>query len=87
MSNEVQQLEYPFSLKIETTSGQSIAVPIAFLTREQVAIFLQFDFKRLAQEAGMKGARAHVEQAATANYDDVLREVAACLRRSAVKAA
>ena len=87
MSKEVQQVEYPFTLKIETATGQSVVVPIAFLTREQVANFLQFDFKRLAQEAGMKGARAHVEQAATANYDDVLQEVAACLRRSAVKAA
>jgi hypothetical protein len=85
MSPEAQVVEYPFTLKIETSSGQSVTVPIAFLTREQVAKFLQTDFKRLAQESGMKGSRVHVEQAACADYNDVVSEVGAYLRRAAMK--
>lgn len=81
MTPEAQQVEYPYTVSIETSTGQAISVPIAFLTREQVANFLQFDFKRLAQEAGIKGARVLVQQAATADYDNVLQSVAACLRR------
>jgi hypothetical protein len=42
-------------------------------------VFLQSEFKRLAQEAGVKGARIHVERAVAADYEQVLREVAACL--------
>ncbi len=87
MSSEAQKVEYPFTLKIETPTGQSVTVPIAFLTRDQVARLLQSDFKRLAEEAGMKGSRVHVEQAVTANYDSVLQEVGAHLRRTAMKKA
>ena len=86
MSPEVQHVEYPFTLKIETATGQSVTVPIAFLTRQQVAEFLQSDFKRLTQEAGARGARVHIEQALTADYNSVLQEVSAYLRRSALKA-
>jgi hypothetical protein len=86
MSRVVQQVEYPYTLKIETKTGQSVTVPIAFLTREEVANFLQSDFKRLAQEAGIKGTRVHIEQATTADYDNVLQDVAACLHRAAIKA-
>ncbi len=86
MSPEAQAVEYPFTLKIETANGQSITVPIAFLTRDQVGKLLQSDFKRLAQEAGVKGSRVYVEQATTANYDNVLQDVAAHLRRAALKA-
>jgi hypothetical protein len=68
MSLEKQNVEYPYTLKIETSTGQSVTVPIAFLTREQVAKFLQSDFKRITEEAGVKGTRVHVEQAATADY-------------------
>jgi len=85
MSAEAQAVEFPYTLKIETMAGQSVTVPIAFLTQEQVARFLQTDFKRLAKEAGMKGARAHVERAACANYDNVVQEVGACFRRAAMK--
>ena len=87
MSSEAQAIEYPFTLKIETSTGQSVTVPIAFLTREQIAKLLQSDFKRLAEEAGVKGSSVHVEQATTANYDKVLQEVATYLRRAAQKAA
>ena len=46
MNAETQQPEYPYFVKIETSNGQSANVPIAFLTRQQVENFLQFDFKR-----------------------------------------
>lgn len=87
MSPEVQQIEYPYTLKIETPTGQSVTVPIAFLTREEITNFLQSDFQRLAQQAGMKGSRVHIEQAVTADYESVLKDVAACLRRTALKKA
>ncbi|HUN90101.1 MAG TPA: hypothetical protein VMU28_14980 [Terriglobales bacterium] len=87
MSSEVQQVEYPFTLKVETATGQSVTVPIAFLTREQVAKFLQTDLQRLTKEAGVKGTRVHVEQAQTANYDSVLQEVAAHLKRAGLRTA
>jgi hypothetical protein len=87
MTPETQQAEYPYSVKIETTTGQSTTVGIAFLTPKQVENFLQFDFKRLTQEAGVKGARIYVERAVTADYEKVLHEVTACLRTATVKAA
>jgi hypothetical protein len=87
MSSEAQKIEFPFTLKIETATGQSVTVPIAFLTRDQVGKLLQSDFKRLAEEAGVKGSRVHVEQAVTANYDSVLQEVSAHLRRAELKKA
>ena len=80
MNVEAQQPEFPYFVKIETSTGQSANVPIAFLTRDQVANFLQFDFKSLVEEAGIKGARIHVERATTADYQKVLGEVTACLR-------
>lgn len=85
MSSEAQKIEYPFTLKIETSTGQSVTVPIAFLTREQVGKLLQSDFKRIAEEAGARGSRVHVEQAITANYESVLKELEAHLRRTAIK--
>jgi hypothetical protein len=87
MSPEVQPIEYPYTLKIETPTGQSVTVPVAFLTRQEITNFLQSDFQRLAQEAGMNGSRVHVEQAVTADYDNVLQDVAAYLRRAALKKA
>jgi hypothetical protein len=87
MSAEAQQSEYPFSVKIEISTGQSANVPIAFLTRQQVEKFVQFDFKRLVEEAGVKGARIHVERANTADYDKVLGEIAACLKTASSKVA
>ena len=82
MNAEGQQAEYPYFVKIETQSGQSANVPIAFLTRQQVENFIQFDFKRLVEEAGVRGARIYVERASTADYDKVLGEITACLRAS-----
>jgi hypothetical protein len=87
MTPETQQPEYPYSVKIETPTGQSATVSIAFLTPKQVEDFLQFEFKRLAQEAGIRGARIHVERAITADYDKVIHEVTACLRSATASAA
>lgn len=87
MAVEAQQAEYPYSVKIEVSTGQSADVPIAFLTRQQVESFVQFDFKRLMEEAGIKGARIHVERAMTADYEKVLSDVAACLRTANPKVA
>ena len=87
MNVEAQQAEYPYFVKVETSTGQSANVPIAFLTRQQVENFLQFDFKRLIEEAGIKGARIHVERATTADYEKVLGEIASCLRTAKVNAA
>jgi hypothetical protein len=74
-----QQSESPYCVRIETETGQSSTVPIAFLTSKQLETFLQSEFKRLAQEAGVKGARIHVERAVAADYEQVLREVSSCL--------
>lgn len=87
MTAEAQQPEYPYSVKIETTAGQSANVPIAFLTRQQVEKFVQFDFKRLVEEAGIKGARIQVERAETADYEKVLGEISTCLRTAEGKVA
>jgi len=74
-------------VKIETETGQSATVPIAVLTPKQLEIFLQGEFKRLAQEAGVKGVRIHVERAIAADYEQVLREVTACLSSAKAQAA
>ncbi len=76
MTPETQPSESPYCVRIETETGQSFTVPIAVLTPKQLEVFLQSEFKRLAQEAGVKGARIHVERAIVADYEQVLREVA-----------
>ena len=80
MTPDTQYSESPYCVKIETATGQTITVPIAVLSSRQLEAFLQTEFKRLAQEAGIKGARVHVERAMAADYDHVIREVEACLR-------
>ena len=87
MTSETQQSESPYSIKIETAMGRSTTVPIAVLTPEQLKDFLQIDFKRVAQEAGAKGARVHVERAVAADYEQVIQEVATCLRSGKTSAA
>ena len=79
MNPETQPSESPYCVKIETETGQSATVPIVVLTTKQLEVFLQSEFKRLAQEAGVKGARIHVERATAADYDQVVSEVTACL--------
>ena len=87
MASETQQSESPYSVKIETATGRSTTVPIVVLTPKQLEDFLQVEFKKLAQEAGVKGARVHVERAVAADYEQVMREVAACLRSAKTSAA
>ena len=87
MTPETQQFESPYCVRIETETGKSSTVPIAVLTPKQLEVFLQSEFKRLAQEAGVKGARIHVERATAADYEQVLREVAACLSSAKARVA
>jgi len=86
MTPEMQQSESPYCVKIETATGQVSTVPIAFLTPKQLEVFLQTEFKKLAQEAGVKGARIHVERAVAADYEQVLREVSTCLQSAKKRA-
>jgi hypothetical protein len=65
-------------------SGSQITLSRAL---KQLEVFLQSEFKRLAQEAGVKGARIHVERAIAADYEQVLREVTACLSSAKARAA
>jgi hypothetical protein len=87
MTPETQQSESPYCVKIETATGRSTTVPIAVLTPKQLEDFLQIEFKKLAQEAGVKGARIHVERAIAADYEQVLREVSECLLSAKKRAA
>jgi hypothetical protein len=87
MNPETQPYESPYCVKIETETGQSATVPIAVLTPKELEVFLQSEFKRLAQEAGVKGARVHVERATAADYEQVLSEVTACLSSAKGRAA
>ena len=87
MSAETQLPEYPYFVKIETSTGKSTTVPIAFLTPQQIESFLQSDFKKLVEEAGLHGVRISVERATTADYAAVLREVSACLKSTPVRVA
>ena len=87
MNPETQQSESPYCVKIETETGESATVPIAVLTPKQLEILLQSEFKRLAQEAGVKGIRIHVERAIAADYEQVLREVTTCLTSAKARAA
>jgi len=84
---ETQQFESPYCVKIETGSGHSATIQIAVLTPKQLGEFLQTEFKRLAQEAGVQGVRIHVERAVAADYEQVLREVSACLKSATKRAA
>jgi hypothetical protein len=87
MTPETQQSESPYSVKIETATGRSTTIPIAVLTPKQLEDLLQIEFKRLAQEAGVKGASVHVERAVAADYEQLIRDVMACLRLAKASAA
>ena len=87
MNLETQQSESPYRVKIETENGQSATVPIAVMTPKQLEAFLTTEFKRLVQEAGVKGVRIHVERAIAADYEQVLHEMTACLSSAKSRAA
>ncbi len=87
MTQETQQFESPYCVRIETETGKSSTIPFAVLTPKQLEVLFQSEFTRLAQEAGANGARIHVERATAADYEQVLREVAACLSSAKARAA
>jgi len=87
MNPETPQSESPYCVKIETENGKFTTVPIAVMTAKQLEVFLTSEFKRLAQEAGVKGVRIHVERAIAADYEQVLHEVTACLSSAKARAA
>ncbi len=86
MVSKTQQVLHPYSVRIETPTGKSTALPHARLTPKQ-AEELQAEFKRLAQDAGVKGARINVQRATADDYEKVIHEAKACLRNALAKAA
>ena len=61
MTPKTQQPLHSYSVKIETTTGKSATLPVTLLTPKQ-AEQVQVEFKRLAHEAGIKGARIDVQR-------------------------
>ncbi len=86
MTPKTQQLLHPYSVKIETPTGKSATLPVTLLTPKQ-AEEVQVEFKRLAQEAGIKGARINVQRGIGNEYEKVIHEIKACLRKAMAKAA
>ncbi len=86
MVSKTQQVLHPYSVRIETPTGESTFLPHALLTPKQ-AEELQAEFKRLAQDAGVKGARINVQRATADDYEKVIHEAKACLRNAMAKAA
>jgi len=54
MTPETQQNESPYCIKIETATGQSATVPIAFLTPKQVEAFRQSEFKSWRKKQALR---------------------------------
>jgi len=76
----------PYSVKIIIAAGSGATLPITVLTPKQ-AEELQVQFKKIAHEAGVRGARISAQRLAVADYDEVLHEAKACLRKAMPKAA
>ena len=73
-------------MRIETPTGRATALPVTLLTPKQ-AEEVQVEFKRLAQDAGVKGARIRVQRVTVDDYEKVIRESKACLRSAVARAA
>ena len=86
MIPKTRQLLHPYSVKIKTPTGKSATLPITLLTPKQ-AEDVQAEFKRLAHEAGVKGARINVQRVIADDYEKVVREAKARLRYATAKAA
>jgi hypothetical protein len=86
MIPKIRQLLHPYSVKIETATGKPATLPLTLLTPKQ-AEDVQAEFKRLAHEAGVKGARINVQRVIADDYEKVVREAKARLRYAAPKAA
>ncbi len=74
-----------YSVKINPAAGTGTTLPITLLTPKQ-AEELQVEFKKIAHEAGVRGARISVQRLAVDDYDKVLHEAKACLRKAMPKA-
>ncbi len=61
MAPKTRQFLQPYSVKIETATGKSTTLPVTLLTPKQ-AEEVQVEFKRLAQDASIKGARINVQR-------------------------
>ena len=86
MTPKTQQPLHPYSVKIQTPTGKSATLPVPLLTPKQ-AEEVQVEFKRMAHEAGIKGARIDVQRVVADDYEKVIREAKACLRTAMAKAA
>jgi hypothetical protein len=86
MAPKTRQLLHPYAVKIETPTGKSTALPVTLLTPKQ-AEEVQVEFKRLAHDAGVKGARINVQRVTADDYEKVIREAKACLRNALARAA
>jgi len=73
-------------VNIETATGKPAILSVALLTPKQ-AEEVQSKFKRLAHEAGVKGARINVQRVIADDYEKVIREAKARLLYAAPKAA
>ena len=67
-------------------TGSSTNIPVTLLSPKQ-AEEVQAEFKKLAQDAGVKGARINVQRATSDDYEKVIHEAKACLRNAMAKAA
>ena len=86
MAARIPQPFFPYSVKIDTESGTGATLPITMLTPKQ-AEELQVEFKKIMRDAGVRGARISVQRLAVDDYDKVLREARACVRKAMPKAA
>ena len=86
MTAKTPQPFFPYSVKINTATGTDATLPITLLTPKQ-AEELQVEFKKIAHDAGARGARISVRRLAVDDYDEVLHEAKACMRKAMPKAA
>ena len=77
MTPKTQQPLHPYSVKIETPTGKSATLPVTLLTPKQ-AEQVQVEFKRLAHEAGIKGARINVQRVVADDRRSSVRRRRAC---------
>ena len=86
MTPKSQQSVHPYSVRIETPTGKSALLRNTLLTPRQ-AEQVQLEFKRMAHESGIKGARISVQRVMADDYEKVLQEAKACLRTAAAASA
>ena len=86
MTPKKRQPVHPYSVKIETATGKPTRVPMTLLTPKQ-AEEVQTEFKKMAHNAGVKGARIEVQRVAADDYGKVVREAKTVLRQAAGKVA